>query len=326
MASIQARSRAAGTVYRVMFRVAGEQRSESFVDEGGALEFQALVDRIGGARAVAVRTARAARTDAQVPLLKQWLEAHVRLATHLEVGTKSEYRRLAARTWLPRLGELPLDAINRDDVREWMTWQLGAATSKGATLSATSIKNAQGLLSTVLTAAVEAGHVPTNVARGVALPRSSKTEDHVFLTRDELGTLLRAVDDHWRPLVLLLVGTGLRWGEATALTVADVDLDPGAASIRVTKAWKRGEQGTFRLGGPKTRRSRRTVTLPADVLAAVAPLCAGRSGDELLFTGRAGARVATRTSTGGSGRPCGRSCPSTGGRPSTTCGTPTPRC
>ena len=204
MASIQARLRSAGTVYRVMFRVAGEQRSESVVDEGGALEFQALVDRIGGARAVAVRTARAARTDARVSLLKDWLEDHVRLATHLEVGTKGEYRRLAARTWLPRLGELPLDAINRDDVREWMTWQLGAATSKGAALSAKSIKNAQGLLSTVLTAAVEAGHVPTNVARGVALPRSPKTEDHVFLTRDELGTLLRAVDDHWRPLVLLL--------------------------------------------------------------------------------------------------------------------------
>ena len=89
-----------------------------------------------------------------------------------------------------------------------------------------------------------------------------------------------------------MVGTGLRWGEATALTVADVDLDPGAASVRVTKAWKRGEQGTFRLGGPKTRRSRRTVTLPVDVLAAVAPLCASRSGDDLLFTGRKGARVA----------------------------------
>jgi integrase len=98
------------------------------------------------------------------------------------------------------------------------------------------------------------------------------------------------VDDHWRPLVLLLIGTGLRWGEATALTVAD--LDPQGASVRVTKASKRGEQGTFRLGGPKTRRSRRTVTLPVDVLAAVAPLCMGRSGDELLFTGRNGARVA----------------------------------
>ena len=50
MASIQARSRASGTVHRVILRVAGEQRSEFFLDEGGALEFQALVDRIGAAR------------------------------------------------------------------------------------------------------------------------------------------------------------------------------------------------------------------------------------------------------------------------------------
>ena len=291
MASIQTRSRSTGTVYRVMFRIAGEQRSESFVDEGGALEFQALVDHIGGARAVAVRNARAARTEPQIPLLRSWLEDHVRLATHIEVGTKSEYRRLAARTWLPRLGEMPLDAISRDDVREWMTWQLGTASAKGGSLSPKSIKNAQGLLSTVLTAAVEAGHVPTNVARGVALPRSQERDDHVFLTREELGLLVRAVDDHWRPLILLLVGTGLRWGEATALTVADVDLDPDVASVRVTKAWKRGEQGTFRVGGPKTRRSRRTVSLPAEVLAAVLPLCTGRAGEELLFTGRQGARV-----------------------------------
>jgi integrase len=291
MASIQARSRATGTVYRVMFRVAGEQRSESFVDEGGALEFQALVDRIGGARAVAVRNARAARTDAAVPLLKDWLEEHVRLATQLEVGTKHEYQRLAARTCLPRLGELPLDAIARDDVREWMTWQQSAVAKGGGTLGHKSIKNAQGLLSTVLSAAVEAGHVPTNVAAGLALPKSAHVEDHVFLTPEELRTLLHAVDDHWRPLVLLLAGTGLRWGEATALTVGDVDLDPAVPSVRVVKAWKRGEVGTFRIGAPKTRRSRRTVSLPTEVLAAVAPLCAERGGGELLFTGRQGARV-----------------------------------
>lgn len=137
---------------------------------------------------------------------------------------------------MPRLGQLPLDAIAPDDVREWMTWQQSAVAMSGGTLGHKSIKNAQGLLSTVLAAAVEAGHIPTNVAAGLALPKSPHVEDHVFLTSEELGTELRAVDDHWRPLVLLLVGTGLRWGEATALTVGDVDLDPAAPSVRVVRA------------------------------------------------------------------------------------------
>ena len=81
------------------------------------------------------------------------------------------------------------------------------------------------------------------------------------------------------------VGTGLRFGEVTALWCSDIDLAHG--TVRVNKAWKRdGENGagetpgwlrkqlgpkhTMRqhhLGNPKTPKSRRTVSISPALVA-----------------------------------------------------------
>jgi integrase len=50
---------------------------------------------------------------------------------------------------------------------------------------------------------------------------------------------------------------GLRFGEAVALTVADVDLLAETPIVRVTKSWRRTDGG-FEVGPTKSRKSRRT--------------------------------------------------------------------
>jgi integrase len=91
------------------------------------------------------------------------------------------------------------------------------------------------------------------------------------------------MDEHYRPFFQFLVGTGLRFGEATALTPRDFDLDGVTPSVKVTKAWKEDEDRGFYIGPPKTKKSRRTVSLAPSTVDAVRPLVEA-AGDGYVFT------------------------------------------
>ena len=73
-------------------------------------------------------------------------------------------------------------------------------------------------------------------------------------------------DDRLRALYVLLVGTGLRRGEALALTWADVDLDGSAVRVAGTLSRVGGQ---LVVTAPKTVKSRRVVPLPAPVVSAL---------------------------------------------------------
>jgi integrase len=91
------------------------------------------------------------------------------------------------------------------------------------------------------------------------------------LTPTEYEVLKSAFTPRWHPLLDLLVTSGCRFSEATALTPADVDR--ATNTIRINKAWKRvpdgpdNGPGLYELGPPKTARSVRTVGVPASVIA-----------------------------------------------------------
>ena len=59
-------------------------------------------------------------------------------------------------------------------------------------------------------------------------PAPAKRRDYVFLTHRQVLTLADQAGP-WRLLVLVLGYTGLRWGEATALRVCDIDLTAAAS-------------------------------------------------------------------------------------------------
>lgn len=91
--------------------------------------------------------------------------------------------------------------------------------------------------------------------------------------------LAKAAGDY-RPLILLLAYCGLRWGEAAALRVLDVDLLNGRLMVR------RGVSdigGKLVYGTPKSHASR-TVPLPKFLKAELEPLLKGKSLESLLFT------------------------------------------
>ena len=79
---------------------------------------------------------------------------------------------------------------------------------------------------------------------------------------------------------MLLAYTGLRWGEATALRVCDVDLDRRRVDVR--RAFS-DVGGRVVLGSPKSHQSR-TVPLPRFLAAEITAAVAGKHADQLVFT------------------------------------------
>lgn len=287
MASIRARKRADGSAYyAVLFRHDGRQTSKSFTEHPRAVKFERLVETVGPAAALEIIEQNTASGD--TPTLTEWFTHYLEHATGITSGTREEYRRLAARTWLPRFGALPVDAITRDAVKRWIGDQAKTLTRRQTPTSAKTIANAHGLLSHVMTAAVEDGHRADNPCRGVRLPEGQR-EEMCFLTESEFATLLQHIPDYWKPLVVTLAGTGMRWGEVTALQWGDFDLDASIPIVRVTRAWKRSGGGGRELGPPKTKRSRRTIDLPPEVVDILRPM-RGKP-DDLVFTGPQGGAV-----------------------------------
>lgn len=267
--------------YYVRTRVRGVQTTVTFATEYEAERFAADVDEWGGTEAFDRHTAdeeAKAAVDAEMTL-SEWAERHFNAMPHVSPATLEEYRRDWRLRWEPHLGDLKLSRITREHVTAALGAQAGADKS---------IANAWGTLAGIFKMAVLDGHLSRSPTQGVKLGTrtSHETAEHRYLTADEFMQVIADTAERYVPLVWTLGGTGVRWGEATALTAADVDLS--AATIRVTKAWKRDRTKGFYVGPPKTPKAKRTITLPNEVVDALDPLVRGRGRRDLVFTNRNG--------------------------------------
>lgn len=86
--------------------------------------------------------------------------------------------------------------------------------------------------------------------------------------------------------------TGVRFGEASALKVADIDLLSKPPTARINKAWKRDERSRYYIGPTKTGAGKRTIGLNPALVKLLIPLVASRPGSELLFQAIHGGRIA----------------------------------
>lgn len=242
--------------YRVRYRLSKRQSSQTFYKKADAQTFAALLD-VSAGDALAWLDARDQRaTDVT---FAQWHETWCDQLTGIQPRTREDYRALRRR-YLAHLEELPLNLVTRTHVTALVN-DLDRAGRSPKT-----IKNVLHMLSSCLALAVDEGHMPINPCRRVRLPSQSFTEhDTRFLTHEEFGRLYEALDPHYRDFVAFLVGTGLRWSEATAIQTKHVDL--AAGTVRVRQAWKKGPGGTV-LGVPKSRKSNRTVNAATLALAA----------------------------------------------------------
>lgn len=213
--------------------------------------------------------------------LDQWAVKHFDSLTEPAPDTVARYRRLYAAHWSPTLGPMRLSMISRTDVAK----ALNGVRGKDKT-----VLNAWGVLTHMLKMASQDDLIVKSPTVGVRPSRRTdhETVEHRYLTQQEFWRVLDATPAHWRPLVTTLGGTGMRWGEAAALTVGDINV--AARTVSITKAEKRDPTNpSQRIVGPtKTKRSRRTVTLPDEVISAVTPLLDRKRGERLFLPPRGG--------------------------------------
>ena len=279
MASLRTRTRRDGSeYYAVLYRLRGKQTSTSFDDFASASRFCDLATKFGADNALSTL-----KVDATLATLtvEQWLNHHIEHLTGVDQNTIDKYRAYVRNDIAEPLGSIPLAALTREHVAQWIKG-MQQPDAKGSTPSPKTITNKHGFLAGALNAAVTLKRIPANPCTGVGMPRDDDPREMVFLSRDQFAHLHASVTPFWQPMVEFLVVSGTRWGEAAALRPSDVNREAGTVEIK--RSWKQGSGG-YRLGAPKTKKSRRTINVPKSVLDKL------DFGNDWLFVNRAGGPV-----------------------------------
>jgi|SRR5690625_729525 len=306
MATIQTRTAKSGVeTYRVGYYLDGKLKwTQTLSDLAGAKNIKKIIETQGHEIALQILEAQDA-SDALT--LADWFPKHLAIVSiNATEGTLDDYQKVAARSFLPRLGELPLDMITRQDVIDFIAWykqqpnqrtvdarkkaqREGRPLPELKYLKPKSVRIAHGLLSSTLQTAVEGGHLDRNPAKGVPVPKDDTEEEKEIFSRDEWGLFYEAMQDYYKPLVAFMLVTGCRIGEATAVQVRDLNV--ATNTVSVIRAWKKGKGRSRVLGSPKSRRSRRFVKLPDWAVEIFKQAAAGKKRDDMLFPSPTGKRI-----------------------------------
>ncbi len=157
-----------------------------------------------------------------------WLDNVV--AAEVSPRTLKEYRSRLEQRVYPWVGRVPLMKLRPDQVQAMMT-QL---TDSG--LSPRSVGQARSVLLQALKQAEAWGKVHRNAAALTRAPSTSgwKLDDSLD-AEGASRVLASARGDRLEALAVLVLSTGLRQGEALALTWDDLDLAAGTVTVRKSK-------------------------------------------------------------------------------------------
>jgi integrase len=187
---------------------------------------------------------------------------------HNTQSTLRNYRDLWERHIAPDLGHLRLDKITPAVLRQWLARKATQRSAHGTrSLSPNTQVRIYGVLRAALNDAVNDGLLLGNPLNRVRAPRTD-TSKVLPLTGEQVAVLLRGLEG--KPLftlVLLMLATGARPGEALGASWADVDLERGQWHISRTlgRVPVDAELRRTRLAFTKTKTpaSTATVALPA---------------------------------------------------------------
>jgi integrase len=127
---------------------------------------------------------------------------------------------------------------------------------------------------------VKGKRLAANPAKGVEnLPRKTARR-HVYLSADDVHRLADAAGQH-RALVLVLAYCGIRWGEAVALRVRDVEFLRRRLSVSANAV----QLGVEHAVGLTKGRKARSVPVPGFVLDELSVQCQGKAAGDLVFAG-----------------------------------------
>lgn len=152
--------------------------------------------------------------------------------------------RWSARIATSSVGRAFIDTLTARDVRAWVSEQIRTPTARGKPPAKQTVLNALNLLRVALEEAVQAGHIESNPARDVRVPRMPReTEGWDWLRASDLERLFacKALTVEQRRIFTTAIFTGLRKGELWGLRWQDVDFDRG--ELVVSKSYSGPTKG-----------------------------------------------------------------------------------
>jgi integrase len=267
MATIEKYQTASGaTLFRVRYRKPDNRQTDKrgFATKREAQDFANTVEvaKLRG-EYVAAAAGRALIGD----LGPDWLD---RQRGHMRPSGFRSYDS----TWrchvAPKWANVRIADVKFSDVQAWIA---ELAAKRGAT----TVQRARSILSGILADGVRDRLLASNPAPGVKLPKRPP-QRNVYLIATQLDALA-SESGRYESLVLLLGACGLRWGEAAALRVGDVDFL--RRRVRLTRNAVMVSNRVVL--GPLKSHKNRTVALPQFVIDALSVTAAGKGRDELLW-------------------------------------------
>ena len=213
------------------------------------------------------RNATVDSTDTVGEYLTQWLDRLSKSGT-VKRSTVAAHTGNLNRYVIPRIGQIQLNKLKSQHVAALYAdlvnnGRINNAKRKG--LSPKSVRDIGSTLVKALNDAVKFDLLNRNVAKGVELPRYEKPDITPYdeLQVRQLLEHANRTGDYFAPIWRLLITSGMRRGELCGLKWSDVDMVDGTITISETRL---KVDGQILVESPKTRQSRRTVSLDSGTI------------------------------------------------------------
>ncbi len=198
---------------------------------------------------------------------------------NVRASTRSSYESHCRLYLVPRLGEIPLQALDRPAIKSaYADLTESGSVRTGGPLTDQTAHHIHVTLHRALEDAVEDRLIPRNPAdRAHKAPKTSDRPEHNVWSESQVADFLRHVrGDRFFALWRLALMSGARRGELIGLRWSDFDLN--AETVTFTR--QRSRQGGQVMEGPtKTGRGRRTVDLDTVTIDALEKWAAQQAAD-----------------------------------------------
>lgn len=161
---------------------------------------------------------------------------------------------------LPYFGEKRINEIAPSNIRQWQTELIKKGKYKNS-----SLRKLHKQLSAIFNFAVKVYGLKKNPCTVVGNIKSTKTEEMKYWTVDEFNQFFKALDREIdkEAFFILLFYSGIRIGEACALTYGDFDFTNNTVTINKNYVVAKGKAYIY---DTKTQKSNRIIKLPRNVM------------------------------------------------------------
>lgn len=186
---------------------------------------------------------------------KKWLELY---KSAKEYNTYTMYQNVLNKHIIPQLGNIRLNALKSHHIQELLNDIIQKGHHRTAEIVKLTIKQ-------MIQQAIINEYIYKDVSLKVSLPQSKKKEKRALTTEEKLLIEKSKLTQKERVFVDLLYYTGVRRGEALALTVKDIDFINRKLTINKNLVLKDSQSDIK--NSPKTDAGNRLIPLPTKLLS-----------------------------------------------------------